>query len=146
MAGRTGEDHLVVEERLEGDRAVAAGGADDPELELARGDAFDDGLRVGHRQRDPDARVLTLQLAEEPCTTYGGRARGGAPPPQLAGPLALALARDLVATPTLEREQPLGAAIEPYPASVGSTRRPERSSRAPELLLSAAPGERRRAG
>ena len=52
MAGRAREDDLVVEERLEGDRAVAAGRADDPELELARGDALDHRLRVGDRQRD----------------------------------------------------------------------------------------------
>ena len=44
---------------------MAAGRADDSELELPRGDALDDGLRVGDRQRDPDARVLALELAEQ---------------------------------------------------------------------------------
>ena len=55
--GRAGKrGYLVVEERLEGDRAVAAGRADDPELELARGDPLDDGVRVGDGERRPDAR------------------------------------------------------------------------------------------
>ena len=93
---------------------MAAGGADDPELELARGDTLDDGLRVGDRQRDPDARVLALELAEQQRHDDGGRAGGGADL-QLAGELALALARDLVEDLPLEREQALGAAVEPQP-------------------------------
>ena len=44
-AGR-GEDHLVAEERLERDRPVAPGRADDAELEPPVGDELDHGLRV----------------------------------------------------------------------------------------------------
>ena len=69
MPGRAREDDLVVEEGLEGDRAMAAGRADDPELELARGDALDHGLRVRDGQHDPHARMLALELAEEQGTT-----------------------------------------------------------------------------
>ena len=96
------------------DRAVAARGADDPELELARGDALDDGLRVGDRQRDLDAGMLALELAEEQRHDDRGRAGRGADL-QLARELALALAGDLVEDLLLEREQPLRAAVEPQP-------------------------------
>ena len=92
---------------------MAAGRADDAELELARGDALDHGLRVGDRQRDPDARVLALELAEQQRhdDRRGACRRAEL---QLAGELALALAGDLVEDLSLEREQPLGAAIEPH--------------------------------
>ena len=114
VAGRARQDHLVVEERLERDRAVAPRRADDPELELARGDALDDRLRVGDGQRDPDARVLALELAEEERHDDRGRARRGADL-QLARQLALALAGDLVEDLALERQQALRAAVEPQP-------------------------------
>ena len=114
VAGRAREDHLVVEERLERDRAVAPGGADDAELELARGDALDDGLRVGDGQRDPDAGMRALELAEQQRHDDRRRAGRGADL-QLARELALALAGDLVEELLLEREQPLGAAVEPQP-------------------------------
>ena len=39
-------------------------GSDDPELELARRDPLDDGVRVGDREEDAHARVLALELAE----------------------------------------------------------------------------------
>ena len=65
MAGRAREDHLVVEERLEPGGAMPARRTDDSELELARGDALDHGLRVRDGQRDLDARVSELELAEQ---------------------------------------------------------------------------------
>ena len=58
MPGRAGEDHLVAEERLEGDGAVAAGGADDPELQPPVGDQLDHRLRVEDRQLDAQLGVL----------------------------------------------------------------------------------------
>ena len=87
-------------------------GADDPELELARGDPLDDRLRVGDGERDPDARVLALELAEQQRHDDCCRPRRGADL-QLARQLALALAGDLVEDLALERQQPLGAAVEP---------------------------------
>ena len=93
---------------------MAAGGADDPELELARGNALDHRLRVGDGERDPDARMLALELAEEQRHDDRGRAGRGADL-QLARELALALAGDLVEDLPLEREQPLRAAVEPQP-------------------------------
>ena len=114
VAGRACQDHLVVEERLERDGPVAACGADDPELELARSDALDHGLRVGDGQRDPDAGMLALELAEEQRHHDRGRAGRGTDL-QLARELALALAGDLVEDLPLQREQPLGAAVEPQP-------------------------------
>ena len=65
MTGRAGEDHLVTEERLEAHAAVAPGRADDAELELALGDEVDDGLRVVDLERDANAAVAGLELAEE---------------------------------------------------------------------------------
>ena len=102
VAGRAREDHLVVEEGLEADRAMPARGADDAELEVAGGDALDDGLRVRHGQRDLDAGVRALELAEEERHDDRGGAGGGAEL-QLAGELALALARELVQQLLLER-------------------------------------------
>ena len=147
VTGRARQDHLVVEERLERDRAVAAGRADDPELELPRGDALDDGLRVRDGQRDLDARMLALELAEEQRDDDRGGAGRGAEL-ELAGQLALALAGDLVEDLPLERQEPLRAAVEPQarlgrldaaPGAVEQLRR-RAASRAP------APAARRRAG
>ena len=87
---------------------------DDPELELARGDALDDRLRVGDGQGDPDARVLALELAEQERHDDRRRAGRGADL-QLARQLALAFAGDLVEDLALERQQTLGAAVEPQP-------------------------------
>ena len=75
MARRAREDDLVVEERLEHDGAVTARGADDAELELARGDPLDHRLRVRHRQGDPERRVLALELAEQERDDDRGGAR-----------------------------------------------------------------------
>ena len=91
---------------------MPARGADDAELEVAGGDALDDGLRVRHGQRDLDAGVRALELAEQERHDDRGGAGGGAEL-QLAGELALALARELVQQLLLEGEQPLRAAIEP---------------------------------
>ena len=94
-------------------------------------------LRVGDGEHDPDARMLTLELAQEQRHDDRGRAGGGADL-QLARELALALAGDLVEDLTLEREQPLRASVEPQPglgrldAAAGAVEqlRPERFSSA----------------
>ena len=54
-----------MQERLEDDAAVPSTGADDAELELARGDALDDRLRVEDVQRDVQLGVALLELAEQ---------------------------------------------------------------------------------
>ena len=54
-----------MQERLEDDAAVPAAGADDAELELARGDALDDRLRVEDVERDVQLGVALLELAEQ---------------------------------------------------------------------------------
>src|SRR5262249_20186632 len=74
VARRAGEDDLVAEERLEDDRALPARGADDPELELARGHPLDDVLGVVDRERDGDARVAALELGEKERGRGGRRA------------------------------------------------------------------------
>src|SRR5712692_5629315 len=114
MPRRAGEDDLVVEERLEGDAAVPASGPDDPELEVAAGDELDDGLRVEHRERHVELRVLRLELAEELGEHDPAGARGGADL-ERAAERALALAADLGDELLLEREQPPRAAVEPKP-------------------------------
>ena len=71
------------------------------------------GFRAGTREEQP--------AAPSPQAPTRRRARGV---PQLAA----GVGRDLVEELLLEREQRLRAAVERSPASVGSTRRPERSS------------------
>ncbi len=117
MVRRRGEDHLVAEERLERDAALPPRRADDPELQLARGDVLDDRVRVGHRQRDLDAGVLGLELAEQQREDDRGRAGRGS---EVERPRELAFAdrRDVLEQLILEREHPLRAAIEP-PAGLG---------------------------
>ena len=117
MTRRAGEDDLVGEERLEADAAVAAGRADDPELELARGDALDHGVRVGDGQRHVDARVLALELAEQQRDDDRRRPGRGAEDERPAE-LALHRRRDVGLDLLLEREQLLRAAVEP-PACLG---------------------------
>ena len=112
VAGRAREDHLVVEERLEPGGTMPARRTDDAELELARGDALDHGLRVRDGQRDLHARVSALELAEQQRHDDRGRA-GGRSELELAAELTLALAGELVEQLLLEREQPLRAAVEP---------------------------------
>src|SRR5207253_40966 len=91
VAGRADEDHLVTEERLEGDGTLTLRRADDAELELAAGDHLDDGLRVEDREHDGQLRVAALELTEQKRQDVPGRAGGGAdlePPGQR--PLLLA--------------------------------------------------------
>ena len=111
VAGRARENHLVVEERLEPDGTVPARGADDPELELPRGDALDHGLRIRHGQRDLHSGVGALELAEQERHDDRRRARGGSEL-ELAAELALTLTGELVEQLLLEREQALCAAVE----------------------------------
>ena len=127
MTGGNGEHDLVAVERLEGDAAVPAADADDAELELPPRDLLDDGVRVGDRERDVHLRVELLELGEhdrQHAPSGPGRAADLEP----AGELALRLVAELLEQLLLDREQPLRAAIEPHAASVGSTRRPDRSS------------------
>src|SRR5687767_4684453 len=105
MPGWAREDHLVVEEGLESNGAVPSRRADEPELELARRDALDDGLRVRNGQRNLDAGVRALELAKEQGHDDCGGTSGGTEL-QLAGELALALAGELVQQLLLEGEQP----------------------------------------
>ena len=129
MVGRRREDHLVAEERLERHAALASRRADDPELELARGDVLDDRVRVGHGQRDLDAGVLGLELAEEQRQhDRGGAGRGS----EVERPRELALTdgRDVLEQLVLEREHPLRAPVEP-PTGLG---RLDSAARAVEQL------------
>ena len=57
---------------------MAAHRADDPELELAVGDAVDDRVRVGDRERDGQVRVAALELAQEERHEVRPRACRGA--------------------------------------------------------------------
>ena len=86
-------------------------GADHAELELALGDPLDDGLRVRDRERDRDARVLALELAEEQRDDGASRA-GGRADLERAAELALHARLELLEQLPLEREHPLGPAVE----------------------------------
>ena len=109
---RAGEDHLVLEERLEPNRAVPASRTHDPQLELSLGNEIDDRLRVVDRQRDLDARVRALELAEQE-RDHDGRRPGRRTKPKLARDLGARLVGDLVDELLLECEQALGASVEP---------------------------------
>ena len=114
VTGRAREDHGVVEERLVLDAAVARRGADDAELERAVGDALDDGLRVEDAQRDVQRGVHLRELAEElreHDAARPGRRADLERAVERAGRLVCELADDLL----FEREQALGAAVEPQP-------------------------------
>ena len=130
MVGRRREDHLVAEERLERDAALPPRRADDAELELARGDVLDDRVRVGHRQRDLDAGILGLELAEQQRQDDRRRAGRGSEV-ERSRELALADRRDVLEQLILEREHPLRAPVEP-PAGLG---RLDPAARAVEQLL-----------
>ena len=106
--GRAGEDHLVVEERLEDDAAVPPPGADDAELELARGDALDDRLRVEDVERDVQLGVALLELAEQ-VREHDPAGPVDAPMSNVPVELVAALERDVGEHLLLEREQPLRA-------------------------------------
>src|SRR5437773_132275 len=88
VAGRDDEDHLVAEEGLEDDTAVARRRAHNPELELARGHLLDDAVRVGDRQRDTQLGVLALELAEQ-HRNDGAAGPGGSAERELAAQLAI---------------------------------------------------------
>src|SRR5436305_8474588 len=65
MLRRHDQDHLIAEERLERDPAVARRRADDAELQLAVGDLLDDPVRVRDGELDAQSRMLALELADE---------------------------------------------------------------------------------
>ena len=113
MPGRAREDHLVPEERLEGHGAVTAGGADDPELQPAVGDQLDHRLRVGHGQLDAQLGVLPLELAEQ-HREHDRRGTGGGAQLERAVERRVGLG-ELVEQLLLERQHPLGAAVESQP-------------------------------
>ena len=137
MAGRADEDDLVREERLEANTAMAARRADDAELELARRDALDDRVRVRHRQKDADVRVLALELGEHHRNGDGGRP-GRRAEHEIAREVALAGGRHLGDELILERQHALRAAIQ-TPARLG---RLDAATRAVEKLRSEALLER----
>ena len=128
VTGGNGEHDLVPVEGLERDAAVPAGRADDAELELPAADLLDDGVGVEDRERDAylrDAGAGTRRARP------GGRSRPGRSrrrsraarpalpsPPRRAPAAAAPRARAAAARRGTARR----------PASVGSTRRPERSS------------------
>ena len=113
VAGRADEDDRIVEERLEGDAAMATRRADDAELELARGDALDDRLRVEDPERDAQLRMPLRELAEELREDDPARTGGGADL-EAARQLVASLERHLGHDLLLEREQALRAAVEPH--------------------------------
>ena len=85
--------------------------ADDAELELARGHPLHDRLRVEDPERHAERWMQLCELAEELRDDDPARARRGADlegTRELLGAFECDLGDDLL----LEREQPLGAAIE----------------------------------
>ena len=109
--GRADQDHLVLEDRLEAHGAVAPRSAHDPELELAVGDELDDRLRVVHLERDAEAGVALVELAEQHRHDDRGRPGRGADR-ELARELAAAVRGDLAEHLLFELQHPLGAAVE----------------------------------
>ena len=119
MTRRADEDHLVREERLELDRAAAAGGADDAELQLALGYEGYHRLRVVHGQAEVERRVPLVELAEEERHDDRRRAcrrtdleRACERPEQRLPEIREHL--------LLQREQSLGASIETRPGVGGN--------------------------
>ena len=111
---RANEDHLVVEERLVRDGAVAGRRADDAELKLAPRDLLDDRLRVRDGEVDRDVGVRLGELAQEHRDDRAARAGRGTER-ELPAERPFRIAGDLVEELPLEREHPLGAAVEPVP-------------------------------
>ena len=103
-----------MEERLEDDTAVAPPGADDAELELARGDALDDRLRVEDVEPDVQLGVARLELAEQ-VREHDAAGPGGGADVERAGQLVADLERHVGEHLLLEREQPLRADVESHP-------------------------------
>ena len=114
VARRADEDDLVAEERLVGDGAVARGGADDAELELAAGDAVDDRLRVGDREVDRHLGVRLGELAEEHWDDRASRP-GRCAQSELTAQRPLGVAGEVLEQLPLLREQPLRATVEAQP-------------------------------
>ena len=112
MRGRAHENDLVLGERLEPHGAVPRRRADDPELEPPVGDELDHGARVVHLERDPHRRMEALELAEELRDDDRCRPGRGAER-ERAREVARRLGEDVVEELLLEREQLLGAAVEP---------------------------------
>ena len=114
VAGRTDQNHLVLEGPLEANRPVAPGGADDAELEPSVGDEVDDGLGVVHLERPCKPWVPRVELAEEDRHDHRGGARRSADG-QLAGECTGAFGCDIVEHLLLELEQALSRSIEAQP-------------------------------
>ena len=119
-------------------------GADDSELQLARSNAFDDGVRVGDGQEHADVGIQALELAEDDRDDDRRRTRGG-PQDEVAGEVTLTRRRHLRDELILEREHPLRAAVEP-PARLRRLHAPSRAVEElrPEPLLESAHLERHR--
>ena len=114
------------------------GGTDDAELEAPFRDELDDHARVVHLERDPHRGVRALELAEKLRHDDGGRAGRGADataiPARSPSPSA-ATSSSTCCSSASSRCAPRNRRA---PASVGSTRRPERSrSWAPRRFSSA---------
>ena len=107
-----------------------AGGADDAELELAVARRARRRVCVSETdERDVDVRDAARWNSQRSSgTTTVPPGPVDAPIASVPRERAVGLAGDLLDELLLEREQPLRAAVEAQPASVGSTRRPERSS------------------
>ena len=136
VARRADEDDLVVRERLELHSTVARRGADDPELELPFGDEVDDGPRVVHLERDPhrrDARAGTRRGAAARRRPRGPSRRRCESTPVRSPSASETTSASTCSSSARSRWAPRYSR---RPASVGSTRRPERSSswRAEALL------------
>ena len=112
VTGWTDEHDLVLGERLEADRAVPRRRPDDAELEPPVGDELDHGARVVDLERDPDRRVQPLELAEE-LRHHDRRRPGRRAERQRACEITGRLGDHVVEELLLEREQLLGAAVEP---------------------------------
>src|SRR6516162_6535862 len=108
MARRTREDHLVEEERLEPDAAVAPGRPDDPELELSRGNTLDHRVGVRDGEEDANCGVLVLKFAEQDGDRDRGRPRRGAED-EITRELPFDRGRHGRYDLLLEREEPLRA-------------------------------------
>ena len=108
---------------------MPAPSAHDAELELAVGDAVDDGLSVGDREPNSQLRVLFLELAEQQRNDGPARACGS-PKVERAGERALVALGQLFEETLLEGEQPLGRGVEAQPglgrldAPAGSVEKP----------------------
>jgi len=111
VPGRAREDHLIREERLEPNSTMASRGTDDAQLELTRGDTFDDGVSVRHREEHPHIRVLSLELRERDRNRDRCRAGRGTEH-EIASERSLARCGNVGDELVLEGEHALRAAIE----------------------------------